>query len=659
MKRRKSPVLILSLCLCACLLLGALSGCYFDSTTYTFYPGSSGTSSSSGSGSDEADSSGTATYLTPTRDYTEWQEYSEEELAAEDVSDKEIAYQFSQEDVDLSDRNYDVLVNLYEDGYAQIRQYYLDGSYVMVYFGYWANMDDEYIYFGITCHACSYSSYQGIVYGISYSYSLTITDGTFDTFGLNVAMGFGEGGVYVRSFDMSGDGSVVYASASDFEEQIGYEGDDISVSGSSDEDSGEAEEVATLEGTFTEIVLYSDGTYVFSYPGMSLTESGTWSYSDGVLTLTTDGGSVYSSEDGSLTFTADISSQLTDTLEVSDEAIEAIEAFLSADELVTLEGTFTEIVLYSDGTYVFSYAAMGVSESGTWECADGVLTLTTADGYSYSSSDGSLAYTADISSQLSDTYAVSDDVISLLSGDETETLATLDGTFTEIELYSDGTYVFSYASMGVSESGTWAYEGCALTLTTANGYSYSSSGGSLTYTADISSQLSDTYAVSDETLEELVAALWGSLGESDWLSEDFDGKTVSYQFTGTDATYGYPVVLNLYGDGSACAEQISSAYMQGYGGASLYYGYWTVSEDEDGTVLTVEIVAGYGYTTSYAMEYVTRSESYTVSEEDGSYSVTFTVDLVMGSYSRTAALSCDGSVTYATLEAFEEANPAS
>ena len=151
---------------------------------------------------------------------------------------------------------------------------------------------------------------------------------------------------------------------------------------------------------------------------------------------------------------------------------------------------------------------------------------------------------------------------------------------------------------------------------------------------------------------------YSSYTEDDWLATDFDSKTISYQFTGVDSQFSYPVVLNLYSDGGACAEHLSSGYFQDLGGANFYYGYWSEAEDSDGNVITLDIVGCYGLTITYAMGYASRSESYTIYEESGgTYSVSFSVDLAIGMYTRTASLECDGSITYATFAALEAANP--
>ncbi|MCX4313565.1 MAG: hypothetical protein OSJ83_06895 [Clostridia bacterium] len=209
-----------------------LTGCYFNGADYTFHFGKPGGEAHNhvdtdgngkcdvcdndmptGGGSDEEFS-----YKTPTKAFAEWQEYTNIQYAKEDVSTKTIAYQFVKEDVDLSGREYDILVNLYDDGFAQIRQYKTDENYATIYYGYWANMEDS-IYMATVCHLNT--SMGGTVYGISYSYNLTYENGAFADFGLNVALGFAEGGQFVRNLMVGGSGAVVYQTVKDFEQHIG------------------------------------------------------------------------------------------------------------------------------------------------------------------------------------------------------------------------------------------------------------------------------------------------------------------------------------------------------------------------------------------------------------------------------------------------------
>ena len=83
---------------------------------------------------------------------------------------------------------------------------------------------------------------------------------------------------------------------------------------------------------------------------------------------------------------------------------------------------------------------------------------------------------------------------------------------------------------------------------------------------------------------------WSSYTVDQFKAEDFDGKTISYQYTGVETQMNGQVLLNLYEDGSACAvHQASTSH-------NRYYGYWSEAEDEDGNAitLTVQYLVGMG-----------------------------------------------------------------
>ena len=72
---------------------------------------------------------------------------------------------------------------------------------------------------------------------------------------------------------------------------------------------------------------------------------------------------------------------------------------------------------------------------------------------------------------------------------------------------------------------------------------------------------------------------WSSYTVDQFKAEDFDGKTISYQYTGVETQMNGQVLLNLYEDGSACAvHQASTSH-------NRYYGYWSEAEDEDGNAI--------------------------------------------------------------------------
>lgn len=162
-----------------------------------------------------------ATYKIPTSDVTVWQGYEPEQYEAEDVSTKEIAYQFVT--YYSNEKNISIMVNLYEDGFARMTQYSegRQGVIDFYYYGYWTSMDDDYIYLNFSCYSWAGEDdpdngmANGDICTVDYAYELRETDGVF-AFSLNACLGFADGGVYVRSADVTSDGSVQYQTEEEF-----------------------------------------------------------------------------------------------------------------------------------------------------------------------------------------------------------------------------------------------------------------------------------------------------------------------------------------------------------------------------------------------------------------------------------------------------------
>lgn len=285
-------------------------------------------------------------YKVPTTEASVWQGYSAEELADEDVSGKNIAYQFVESHTD--NRNISVMVNLYEDGFARISQYSEGGQGVMsyYYYGYWTSVNDEYIYMGYSAYSYegqdvpAQNVYHGDIATVDYSYELTLNDGAF-AFSLNACLGFGNGGVYVRSVDMAGDGSVQYTNEADFiayadDYWTNYSGEQVTVA----DDDIEIPENSIVVETFGPDVSsqISDGFFVTSDAwGPVLMTSGSYAPTD--------------SEDSVFTMTS-------------------------------TTGKPYIITFYANGTYTFEYPGM-VSENGTWTWESWTMTMTTPAGVTY------------------------------------------------------------------------------------------------------------------------------------------------------------------------------------------------------------------------------------------------------------------------------------
>lgn len=136
-----------------------------------------------------------------------------------------------------------------------------------------------------------------------------------------------------------------------------------------------------------------------------------------------------------------------------------------------------------------------------------------------------------------------------------------------------------------------------------------------------------------------------------WTEEDWDGKDISYQFTGSwsmDGEYAmkYDVLINLYSDGSVRVNQ----YMVG-GMSYTQYGQWTGADTEDGVELTLDTICEEPLNpgddmVAYEYNYILYEES------DGGFSFGYTINLAPGQYFRTADVKGSSDVTYATVADF-------
>lgn len=174
-----------------------------------------------------------------------------------------------------------------------------------------------------------------------------------------------------------------------------------------------AEALFSCTGTFTTFDCYADGTYKFEFSGMA-TEYGTWSYTDGAFTITTEGGNdipVELDADGNMSFTyvADINPQLTDSFTCANEVWSAAVGAGEQEAILSFTGTFTTFDCYADGTYKFEFSGMA-TEYGTWTWADWTFTVTTEGGNVIVATMNEethaleFTYVADINPQLTDSF---------------------------------------------------------------------------------------------------------------------------------------------------------------------------------------------------------------------------------------------------------------
>ena len=342
------------------------------------------------------DSQDMANYKSPTLAEDIWQAYTPEDYLAEDVSAKTIVYQLSGEGkVGAGDEDvpFNAILNLYEDGESVLSVYGMGRA--SNYYGYWTNEGDEYLWFCVTCYTME--SAPGVC-TIDYSYELT---GHFDETTVNIALGFADGGQFVRNIPISGDGSVEYASAEEFLTSLGWVPappvEATPAPEPSQQPSNEGEPLFSFVSDSENYLLdcYADGTYVFTFVTAGLVETGNWRWQDWTFMLTDANGQEITAEmddeshDLNLHFVAAANDMVnrdftcdavtwgtalgtTGSYEPVSEAVPLF-SFVSDSENYLLD-------CYDDGTYKFTFVTAGLVEFGNWSWQNWTFTLTDANG---------------------------------------------------------------------------------------------------------------------------------------------------------------------------------------------------------------------------------------------------------------------------------------
>ena len=189
----------------------------------------------------------------------------------------------------------------------------------------------------------------------------------------------------------------------------------------------------------TEMTFNPDGTYRFWFEAYSIEDLGTYTYENGVLTLTDKNGktSVGEGDPIKLHYTYSGSDQLTGDYTIPAEALsfgtaakETVEAPAAEPIVIPSDDGGTEMTFNADGTYRFWFEAYSIEDLGTYTYENGVLTLTDKNGKT-SVGEGDpikLHYTYSGSDQLTGDYTIPADSWSKSeSGENKEAAPTLNG----------------------------------------------------------------------------------------------------------------------------------------------------------------------------------------------------------------------------------------
>ena len=135
----------------------------------------------------------------------------------------------------------------------------------------------------------------------------------------------------------------------------------------------------------TEMVFNPDGTYIFKFAAYNIEDAGTYTFENGILTVTNANGAEAKAEGDpmKLHYISAVSDQLTGDFTIPADALTfgAASAPAVAEPVaIPSDDGGTEMVFNADGTYIFKFAAYNIEDAGTYTFENGILTVTNANG---------------------------------------------------------------------------------------------------------------------------------------------------------------------------------------------------------------------------------------------------------------------------------------
>ena len=247
----------------------------------------------------------------------------------------------------------------------------------------------------------------------------------------------------------------------------------------------------------TAITFNPDGTFSFDFDAYSVHEEGTYTYEEGVLTVTNPNGDSFTAEGDpmALHYVTAVSEQLAGDYTIPAAAFDfapASEGGFDAFTVVSDDGG-TKLTVNPDGTYVFAFESYGIEDPGTWSTVDGKTVFVNANGLEMALEGGKLHYVSGVSEQLTGDFTF-EMPASGGAAAEPYTVPSDDGA-TTITFNGDGTYMFEFASYGVQDAGTYAFDGATLTVINSTGLEMTTSDGKLHYISGVSEQLTGDFTL--------------------------------------------------------------------------------------------------------------------------------------------------------------------
>ncbi len=270
-------------------------------------------------------------------------------------------------------------------------------------------------------------------------------------------------------------------------------------------------------------VLNDNGTYTFSFAQYGFEQIGTWTFENDTLTITKPDGSnvdvsvnadvVSFHYEGAPGLTQDYTGSLAVLRAIADDQRGAEEVFAFTPG-ANAGITFT---LYEDGSYTFSFAQYNFAQNGTWKLEGDVLTITKPDGSDVPvTADGdTLSFHYEGAPGLTQDYTASLKELKEAVPTKIYSFANVEGGNPDVklDLYSNGTFVFSYSLYGFTGSETghysWYDENNSIVLVYNNYTTFApvEEEGALvlSYVSPMSAALNQKYTVNMDELKELLA----------------------------------------------------------------------------------------------------------------------------------------------------------
>ncbi|MBQ4426432.1 MAG: hypothetical protein II881_01590 [Oscillospiraceae bacterium] len=242
----------------------------------------------------------------------------------------------------------------------------------------------------------------------------------------------------------------------------------------------------------TKLTVNPDGTYVFAFESYGIEDPGTWSTIDGKTVFVNANGLEMPLEGGKLHYVSGVSEQLTGDFTFEMPASGGAASSFDAFTVVSDDGG-TKLTVNPDGTYVFAFESYGIEDPGTWSTVDGKTVFVNANGLEMALEGGKLHYVSGVSEQLTGDFTF-EMPASGGAAAEPYTVPSDDGA-TTITFNGDGTYMFEFASYGVQDAGTYAFDGATLTVINSTGLEMTTSDGKLHYISGVSEQLTGDFTL--------------------------------------------------------------------------------------------------------------------------------------------------------------------